>query len=722
MAVVPGVTFVPAAGAASEVGAMKSSTAWVTAALAATVALIVAAFVVVLRVENAPDQASWQTPRDMVGWGALMLAAAVTGWFVARAQPENRVGAMLAGGALCGATGAFADAWSSYALYTRPGEVYGGVAGEFGSDIGLWAVWVLLAVHLPLRFPTGEPMSNRWRWVGRAGTLAAVLCSVEIFHPNAFSDETAFADLPGVTNPIGIPGAGPVLAAVFEVGIYLLFAATFLAAASLFVRYRRSQGQERRQLKVVAVATVAEIVGLLAVANLMNVADGAPQEVLSVAGDLLTLVVPVSIGVAIVRHGLFGIDVIINRAIVYGALAAFITGVYVGVVVGIGAVVGSSEEPNLALSIVATAVVAVAFQPVRDRVQRIANRLVYGERATPYEVITTFSHRMADVLSPDEVLPRMAEAAGRGVGADAATIRLHLGDLVREASWPDGETVGDAPDLSLPIVHQGDDVGSLEVRKPRNEPITRKDRALLVDLASQAGLGLRNLGLTGELQRRLEELQASRQRLVAAQDLERRRIERDLHDGAQQLLIALKIKLTVASSAAEDEGANETAELLDEAARHAQEALQTLRDLTHGIYPQLLAERGLKAALVSQAAKSPIPVTVEGDIDRQPQEVEAALYFCCLEALQNIGKYAGASSATVRLSDGDGVLTFEVVDDGKGFDPATTPPGSGTQNMADRIDALGGSLTVTSAVGAGTTVRATVPVSSTAASAGASRA
>ena len=245
--------------------------------------------------------------------------------------------------------------------------------------------------------------------------------------------------------------------------------------------------------------------------------------------------------------------------------------------------------------------------------------------------------------------------------------------------------------------------------KRTGETLTPVEEKLLEDLAHQAGLVLKNVGLTTELLRRLEDLRASRQRLVAAQDGERRKLERNLHDGAQQNLVALKIKLGLAESvAAKDPG--KARDLIGQLMVDADEALQTLRDLARGIYPPLLADQGLGAALASQARKATISVSVEADgIARYSPDVEAAVYFCCLEALQNVQKYSAADDATVRLSVSNGYLQFEVQDHGKGFDPASTQKGSGLQNMEDRLDAMNGSIVLTSAPGSGTIVAGRLP-------------
>jgi signal transduction histidine kinase len=322
---------------------------------------------------------------------------------------------------------------------------------------------------------------------------------------------------------------------------------------------------------------------------------GIAAQIASLGSDGL----PIAIGLAILKYHLYGIDIVINRTLVYGALAAFITAVYVGIVVGIGTLIGSGGQPNLALSIVATAIVAVAFQPVRERLQRIANRLVYGKRATPYEVLSRFSERVAESYASNEVLPRMARVLAEGTGAVHAGVWLRAGKVVHQAAaWPDNSTlsapvplVGDGlPDMpgadrAVAVRHQDELLGGLTVTKRKGESLTPVEEKLLTDLASQAGLVLKNVGLTDQLLQRLEDLRASRQRLVAAQDDERRRLERNLHDGAQQNLVAIKVKLGLAEMLAGSDAGKSRALLLELQA-DADEALETLRSLARGIYPR----------------------------------------------------------------------------------------------------------------------------------------
>lgn len=305
---------------------------------------------------------------------------------------------------------------------------------------------------------------------------------------------------------------------------------------------------------------------------------------------------------------------------------------------------------------------------------------------------------------------------GQATGAERATVWVRIGDELRpSATWPDGVERAPIPaegtelprlpgdERGFPVRHQGELLGALSVVTSRREPLNETQERLLEDLAAQAGLILRNVRL-------IEELRASRQRLVAAQDEERRRLERNIHDGAQQQLVALAVKLRLARTMT-DRDAEKAKELLAQLQGEAQDALENLRDLARGIYPPLLADKGLPAALEAQARKVPFPVRVEPNgVGRYSADAEATAYFCVLEALQNAAKYAEASSATVRLSRDDGHLVFAVIDDGRGFDPATTRAGSGLQNMTDRLEAVGGSLRIESEPGRGTTVTGRIPV------------
>jgi signal transduction histidine kinase len=267
---------------------------------------------------------------------------------------------------------------------------------------------------------------------------------------------------------------------------------------------------------------------------------------------------------------------------------------------------------------------------------------------------------------------------------------------------------------AVAVRHSGELLGALTIQKPRNEPITAAEDKLLAHLASQAGLALRNARLTAELQASIDDLRASRRRLVKAQDEERQRIERNLHDGAQQQLVALMVQLSLLEDSAGHPG--EVREVTEQLQAGLRAALDDLRALARGIYPPLLADQGLGPALRAQASRAPLPVRVKADgIGRYPRDAEAAVYFCILEALQNTAKYARASRVDVALSCPGGHLEFTVTDDGTGFDTATASQGTGLQGMADRLAAAGGTLRIDSSPGQGTSVSGRLPVSELAA-------
>jgi signal transduction histidine kinase len=662
-----------------------------------------------------------QTVQGAVPYLVQAPIVAILGLLIAVRRPRNSIGWLLL------AVGA-AEAISAFAAFVA---LRGLLAGA--SPRG-WVVWpavvfgiavslgpVLLAFVI-LLFPNGRLLPGpRWRWatfVVVALVTVAIASSLVAVAPIQLSTQ-----LPSVANPLAVPALDGLTNGGPLVGIALPLVLVLLAA-SVVVRFRRSRDVERSQLRWFAYAAGAAL-GLIILA--FPFPSGSVGDVAWLAGILaLAVLVPAAIGLAIMRHGLYDIDVFVSRTIVYGSLAVFITAVYVGIAVGIGTLVGSGGKPNLGLSILATAIVAVGFQPVRERVQRVANRLVYGKRATPYEVLSQFSERVAESYASDEVLPRMAQVLAEGTAADLAEVWLRSGESLRRATaFPMESSVpgpvqldrAEAPtiphaDRTVEVRYQGELLGALTVTKRRGESLTPIELKLMDDLAHQAGLVLKNVGLTADLQARLDDLRASRQRLVAAQDNERRRLERNLHDGAQQHLVALKVKLGLAEMllTRDPEKASATIVALK---GDADEALETLRDLARGIYPPLLADRGLAAALQSQASKATLPVHVDADgVGRYPQETEAALYFCTLEALQNVQKYSAASAATVRLREERERLLVEVRDDGRGFDVTAVVRGVGLTNMEDRLEALGGSLQIESTLGVGTTLRATVPVSS----------
>jgi signal transduction histidine kinase len=665
----------------------------------------------------------------------IPIGIGVLGTLVASRRPRNPIGWIFLFIATVGGLQGVEDQYVRFALVTHPGSL---PMVAWVAWLNSWTLFLIFPAGavalLMLLLPEGRLPSRRWRAVvAIAVVFTAADTVLTALAPGPLALNSNDVNYAAPTNPLGLT----LLRGVFATGtsttplsgvLWLLGLAILLvAAAAPLVRMRRSKGEQRQQLKWIAYAVLTTAVAIVPISFLAGtVLPSWTFDVPLLVGFGIAL--PVAAGIAIFKHRLYDIDVVISRTVVYGSLAVFITAVYVGIAVGIGALIGGGGKPNLGLSILATAIVAVGFQPVRERVQRVANRLVYGKRATPYEVLSQFSERVAESYATDDVMPLMARVLAEGTGAQRADVWLRSGSTWRDAAvWPvEAGLAGPVPSTngSLPEIngasalvevrHQGDLLGALGVTKRSGEALTPVEASLLNHLAGQAGLVLKNVGLTGDLQARLEELRASRQRLVTAQDEERRRLERNLHDGAQQHLVALKVKLGLAEllMGRDPERAKLT---LDQLKGDADEALETLRDLARGIYPPLLADQGLRVALESQARKATVPVTVDAiGIGRYSQDVEAAVYFSVLEALQNVQKYAHASGAGVRLREQDGELHFEVSDDGDGFDVATTEKGSGLVNMADRLDALGGRIAIDSRPHGGTSLRGSLPAYSAA--------
>jgi signal transduction histidine kinase len=694
----------------AEVSRRTSSlVAWSMAA--ASVMLLVVAYVLSIRNGTFPGISRSEGPDLFIPPGFVAV-----GLIVATQRRSNPIGWLfLAGGLIIAARGA-AEQYAIHGLKSAPVSP--------GTDWAMWFQnWILAAIFpagillfLFLLFPNGRLPSRRWRLIAVTAVVVSVYTAViTIFDPSRISFSPG---LPSTPNPIGIKGFPAVSELAGFIGYVIGGVLVLLAGVSQVLRYRRATGEEREQVKWFAFSALTTIVALI-VAQFIPHNPQAAFSLIVVIG--FGVAVPVSCAVAILKYGLYEIDVIISKTVLFAVLAALFTLVYVGVVVGIGAAVGRRSSPLL--TVAAAAIIAVGFQPARDRARRFANRLVFGERATPYEVLSAFSERMAGTYALDDVLPRMARILGEGTGARSAEIWLRVGEELRpEASWPaDAGTLapvraanGELPDFpgvdrAAPVRHQGELLGVLTITKSPAEPVTPAEDRLLSDLASQAGLVVRNAALTAELQANLVELRASRQRLVAAQDEERRRLERNLHDGAQQQLVAIAVGQRLAQQLLTRD-ISKAAGMLSELQQQTAEAIENLRDLARGIYPPLLADQGLAVALEAQARRSTVPVAVEAEgIGRYQQEIEACIYFCALEGLQNVAKYARASSATVRLWEEGGELRFSVVDDGVGFDPKALSYGTGLQGMADRLAALDGRLEVRSAPGAGTSVTGRLP-------------
>jgi len=643
----------------------------------------------------------------IVGYGTV-------GAFVTARTSGNPIGWLMITVAGAFVLAGFSDEYASYAYVTEPGSLP-------GASFALWlSNWVFIGVVAPipfilLLFPNGRLPSRRWRpfAFALAGLLAAGALGT-ILRPGIVE----FEEDSTLTNPTGVEALGSAIDVVLWVvgigGIVL----SLLSVVALVQRFRTASGEERQQIRWLAY--VAALCGVALVVAIVSGFGLGPDESNALNNAaffaffaLLGIGMPVAIGVALLKYRLWDLDLVVQKAVVATVVITAFTVLSVVVLLLLsGLVVGPiSDRPELTL--LAGLAIGALLWPILRLSRRVADRVVYGGRATPYEVLTDFSGRMAEAYSTEDVLPRMAGIVGAGAGAERVGIWLLVGrEMIPAAGWPtDPGPDEPRPMTELPgsdpgtfeVRHQGELLGAVTVRMPANDPMNPSKERLIRDLASQAGLVLRNVRL-------IEELRASRRRLVAAQDAERRRVERNIHDGAQQQLVALAVKLRLAEQVVEKDP-GKAREILAQLQTQAGETLEDLRDLARGIYPPLLADEGLAAAVQAQARKISVPVDLRPDgVARYDQEVEAAAYFCVLEALQNITKYASASTVRIALEDDGERLTFTVSDDGAGFDRGATTRGTGLQGMADRMDAVGGSLEVISAPGQGTTVLGHIPV------------
>ena len=665
---------------------------WVTAG-ALAIGVINVALVTVMSLDVALNQ----LPYILAVSPMFVVAALIT-----TRVPENPVGWLFLVIAVGGSFGSLMGltAWN-------------GLAAGFGAGLSTFGIAMLpLLLYL---FPDGRLISPAWRAAAVVTLGVAILGGTLGLFVGGWGGSV---DQAFVFSPL-YETIEPVLEVTTSF-FFLGFTGSFVASIiSLVVRFRRGSEVVRLQLRWLMVGPVALLVAVAPIFASGDF-DAGPSgwEQYALAAGLASL--PVAIGVAVLRYRLYDIDVVISRSLTYGALAVFIGAVYVAGVVGVGALFGQGDQASFGLSIVATAVVALAFQPVRLWVERIANRVVFGERATPYEVLARFSRRAAEAQD-DEFLERIPRLIVDGTGADRAALWIRDGDGFKtSATWPQqavdqtvvGENFADpGADFSLPVVHDGELLGGVSLDAARGETITPSESRLLDDLVAGLGLALRNVLLTDRLRHQVGELERSRDRVVTAADRARRSLEHELDIGPQQQLVALKVKLGPIRKMAERAGAQRSASVLAQLEEAAGDAIASVRDFAGGVYPPLLEAEGLVVAIGHQSRRATLPIDVEADgVGRYPREVEAAVYFTILEALQNTTKYADASRLIVRLVDDGETLIFEIVDDGSGFDQARVEAGSGLANMDDRIDSVGGTLGIESEVGSGTSVRGVVPL------------
>jgi two-component system, NarL family, sensor kinase len=575
------------------------------------------------------------------------------------------------------------------------------VAGPFWIAGSIWLIASGLGMTLGLlHFPDGRLPSPRWRPVARlAGGGVALATAAYAWGLRPWSPHRMDLNF--------LPMEDIVARTLFFVGMPALALSGLLTIASLVVRVRTADAGERRRVRPVVVT------GTLFVAAMVLLYPW--QSVWAVVTVPVIVLFLLTVAATVARYRLFDIEVVVSRAVTAAVLGAAVTLAYLGIVVGLGGLLGA--RANLWLSVAATAVIAVGFEPLRRRVLTTVTHLVLGARAAPYEVLAELSDRLPLADSVGDVLDRVVQLLIDGTGAARAEVRARLDDGV-QLSAAAGEAPPEPAVRSAPVTNAGELLGELRLLAEREDRFLASDERLLQQVAATLGPVLRNARLTRELHEHIAELEASRQRLVTAHDEARRALERDIHDGAQQQLLTLRLRLGLAATLAEQDGAERAVDAIDAVAADADAAIRALRDLARGLYPPVLAEQGLEAALRARARDVALPVTVRASgLGRYDRGVEATAYFCCLEAIHNACKHADASTLDVELAHAGGTLAFTVTDDGIGFDPDTVLVGTGLANLRDRVAGAGGELEIASTPRGGTAIRGRIPTGSAEASA-----
>jgi signal transduction histidine kinase len=722
-------------------------TAWATCAL--TLALIACA--VVLARLNGYEPI---TQSHLL----LNLACALAGGLIGAHRPGHPVGRLLAISALCFALLESCGEYAVYGALTRPAASPGQDPLPLAEALAWPQTWLWVPANfslalVPLFFPGGAPASPRWRpFVRAAGAVAAAGAAVNALRPGT-NEQVGTG--PGVPNPLGVTAmAGP--AQVMETVLVVLLAVVFAAGGiDLLVRALRSTGRERAQVKWLAYAVALSL--LAAHARLAaGLTDDDPGHLYppvhspwELVGALATVLIPVAICIAILRHRLFDIDLVINRTLVYALLSGCVTGGYVLVVGYLGAVLPSADLPA---SVLAAGLVALAFAPLRQRLQSWVNLLMYGERDDPYAALTRLGRRLEASGEPDAVFPGVARSVAEALRLPYAAVETADGGRHAWTSMREGVPGGTAdgvpggppkrgadsarkPDadgsaggmVRLPLTYDGARVGDL-VLSPRagESGFGPRDLRVLSDLARQVAVAAHAVRLSVDLRR-------SRERLVMAREEERRRLRRDLHDGLGPTLAALTMRAEAAYDLVADERARS---LLADLVRDAEAATADVRTLVDGLRPPALDSLGLLGALRAHAARQPpgLRVTVDApdEIPPLPAATEVAAYRVAAEALANVGRHAGATGAELRIAVAGDALVLEVLDDGGGVRPAAPGPeappeawreagregaghegagreGVGLASMRERAAELGGSCTIEERAEGGTRVRVVLP-------------
>jgi two-component system NarL family sensor kinase len=622
--------------------------------------------------------------------GAVAVPA-IAGLLIALYRPSNTIGWLLLADAVNVAFGFLATPYAHYGLVTNPGSLPGARWMLLWSSAG-WPALFALPVALVLAFPNGHLPTHRWRRVAVAALVSfAVLQIAVLFEPQNY-----VAPYTHVTSPLpSLPASVRTALTPFWLGA---FASLFAAAWAVRARFRRAAGVERLQLLWLTYGAL--LIPLTLVACLVESAAGGEKGAATPIALVVALtVVPAAIGVAVFRYRLFDIELIFSRTLVYAALTAGVVAGYLAIFVAVDQLVGIRGVAG----VVAAALVAMGFQPLREALQRRVHRLVYGDRSDPYAALARLGQRLQSAPDPSEVFTTIVDGVAGALRLGYCAVSLRRDDTLEVAA--EQGIRGREPQFVLPLSYQGAEIGELIAEAAPRSVLSATDRQLLDDLARQAGAAVHSVRVMSDLQR-------SRERLIAAREEERLRLRRDLHDGLGPTLAALVFKIGLIRDSVRDDPARSD-RLLQELSGETKDAIADIRSLVYALRPPALDELGLVGALREQAASlsesTGLEITVASpNLPELPPAVEVAAYRIVTEALTNVTRHSRASRCYVELRLSDG-LELDVSDDGIGF-AEDARPGVGLRSMRERADELGGSFAAGRSAASGTRIQVRLPV------------
>jgi signal transduction histidine kinase len=642
----------------------------------------------------------------------VTIVYATVGALMASRRPKNPIGWIFISVGLLYSLSALAAAYQDYASILAGGDVLPGV--RLAEWLNSW-VWlpalILSTVFVFLLFPDGRLLSPRWRIVFWSGVLGLVMSILAMaIHPGPLE---AWDIGP---NPYGVPVAEGVLDIMVSLGQLMLGISFAGAIISFVLRYRRSSGIGREQMKWLVYALGLMLMGVVVGSFMMVAWPDSPLvgELLITMTTLSVLGIAVAAGIAILRYRLYDIDLVINRTLVYGALTACVILIYVLIVGGLGALFQTRANPFLAL--LATGLVAVLFQPLRGRLQRGVDRLFYGQRDDPLGTLSQLGRKLETAIDPEVVLPTLVETVAQTLRLPYVAIILRTGEKFILTAQTGQEVAGV---IRFPLIYQGETIGQLMAGpRGRGEPFSKTDEHLLENIAHQAGPAVHAVQLSAALQH-------SRLQLVTAREEERRRLRRDLHDGLGATLAALNLEAGAIRRSIRSDPEKAEA-LVDELKTDIRATIDDIRRLVYELRPPTLDQLGLVAAVRAQAVQCSRPaerapgedgesrlevrVNAPEELPPLPAAVEVAAYRIAQEAMTNVVHHAQARHCQVRL-EMDDELRVEIVDDGVGVATGRDAYGGlGLLSMRERAVELGGTCVVEPAPGGGTRVFASLPL------------